>query len=77
MTCRLKKVINNILPELTVHKNNKKVYKFDENDKLVHTYNSITEARKTEKISEKTIGKYITEKTIYNSHYFSFVLLHT
>lgn len=59
--------LNNVLPVLSVHKNNKKVYKFDANNILVHVYNSITEARKTECLSEKNIQKYIDEKIVHNS----------
>ena len=64
--------LNNVLPELSVHKNNKKVYKYDINNNLVHIYNSITDARKKEKITEKTINKYISENIEFNSHYFKF-----
>ncbi len=65
--------LNNTLPKIAIHKNNKQVYKFDDNDNLVKSYNSITEARKTENLTEKTICKYITEKTLHGGHYFSFV----
>lgn len=61
---------NNVLPEVKIHKNNKRVYKFDENNTLVHTYNSITEARKSEGLSEKIINKHIADNTLHNSHYF-------
>lgn len=66
--------LNNVLPNLSVHKNNKKVYKFDTTGVLVHTYNSITEARKTEGLSEKSIQKYIDEKVVHNSHIYTFEL---
>jgi prophage antirepressor-like protein len=62
---------NNIIPNLKIHKNNKIVYKF-KNDELVHTYLSMTDVFKIEKISEKTLKKYIIEKTLYNDHFFSF-----
>lgn len=64
--------LNNVLPNLSVHKNNKKVYKFDTGGVLVHVYNSITEARKTECLTEKSIQKYIKEKVVYNSHIYTF-----
>jgi hypothetical protein len=63
---------NNNLPELEIHKNNKKVYKYDIDGKLTIVYNSISEAYKTEGVSEKTINKYITENTIHSDHYFKF-----
>jgi hypothetical protein len=63
--------LTNEMPELKVHKNTKRVCKFDENDNLVCEYNSITEARKCENLSEKTMNKYISERTLFNDHYFT------
>ena len=46
--------------------------KFDLQNNLIKTYMSITEAYKTEKLSEIKIKKYIEDKTFVNDYYFSF-----
>jgi len=63
---------NNILPGIVIHKNNKQIYKFDNENKLVFTYNSISAALKTEALTEKILKKCIYERNLVNNHYFSY-----
>jgi predicted GIY-YIG superfamily endonuclease len=59
------------LPDVQINKNQKKVYKYDQNRNLVCEYLSMTEASKKEKISDVSLKKYITKNILFNNHYFS------
>ncbi len=58
------------LPEIQVHKNNKKVIKRDADGNFVAEYMSISSAAKAENTSDTTLHKIIKNKTIFNDHFY-------
>jgi len=60
------------IPEIKYHKNNREVYKYDKNWKLLEKYRSISECLRQVKTTDSTLKKSIKNKTILYGFYFSF-----
>jgi hypothetical protein len=58
------------LPPVHVNKNQRKVCKFNGDGVQVHVYKSLAEAVHTEKVSEPTLKKHITENKLLNGFRF-------
>ena len=59
----------NELPEVSIGKRRVQVHKYTKDGELIMSYKSMAEATKAEKISDVTLKKYITNKTLVNDQY--------